>query len=254
MRWFPQGLLDLGGRLADTIIVHGECLVSAAERRYHKHSRVFAIPHGLITRYGMGFGCEQPRGGGRVLLFGTIDAWKGIEVMIAAAPLVRAQMPGVEIRIAGGCDHPERYLRLAAAEPAIHIIPQRQSDLEVRELFEWADVVALPYVEASQSGVLQLALAFGTPVVVSDVGALKEVVAPNDCGLVVPPHDPASLATAVVALLRDCGLRRRLIANIVRSRETRFDWRSLATPTVQVYEHALRLKRARAADLIGPVC
>ena len=71
---------------------------------------------------------------------------------------------------------------------------------EVAQLFLDADVVALPYVEASQSGVLNVAAAFGKPVVVTDVGELRATVEPNGLGLVVPPRDPQALAEALERL------------------------------------------------------
>jgi glycosyltransferase involved in cell wall biosynthesis len=70
----------------------------------------------------------------------------------------------------------------------------------VAQLFLDADAVALPYVEASQSGVLNVAAAFRKPVVVTDVGELRATVEPNGLGLVVPPRDPQALADALARL------------------------------------------------------
>jgi hypothetical protein len=78
------------------------------------------------------------------------------------------------------------------------------------ELFREAAVVVLPYVEASQSGVVPVAYAYQKPVVVSSVGGLPEAVQDGRTGLVVPPRDPSALADAVVALLRDPAQRRAM--------------------------------------------
>ena len=77
---------------------------------------------------------------------------------------------------------------------------------EVRAtLFQQASVVALPYIEASQSGVVPLAYMHMKPVVATTVGGLPEMVDDGRTGYLVPPRDEQALATAVVRLLRDAG-------------------------------------------------
>jgi glycosyltransferase involved in cell wall biosynthesis len=69
----------------------------------------------------------------------------------------------------------------------------------------------LPYVEASQSGVIALALAMGKPMVATDVGDFAEATGgPAPCALLVPPADPAALAEAIARLHADPALRVRL--------------------------------------------
>jgi glycosyltransferase involved in cell wall biosynthesis len=80
-------------------------------------------------------------------------------------------------------------------------------DGEVARLFLDADLAVLPYLEASQSGVLNLAAAFGMPVVATDVGELRETVESNRIGLVVPPNDPDRLADAIVLMAERADLR-----------------------------------------------
>jgi glycosyltransferase involved in cell wall biosynthesis len=86
-------------------------------------------------------------------------------------------------------------------------------DPEVAQLFLDADIVALPYTEASQSGVLNLAAAFGKPVVATDVGELRATVESNNLGLVVPPASSVHLAHAIRLLAEDNSLRAAFGAN-----------------------------------------
>jgi glycosyltransferase involved in cell wall biosynthesis len=83
-------------------------------------------------------------------------------------------------------------------------------DEEAAQLFIDADIVVLPYVEASQSGVLAIANAFGKAVIVTDVGELGRVVVDGVSGLVVPPADERSLADAILKLATDASIRARL--------------------------------------------
>ena len=74
---------------------------------------------------------------------------------------------------------------------------------ECDELFRQASIVVLPYIEATQSGVIPLAYSYAKPVVATRVGALAEVVDDGKTGRLVPPADSESLAAAIVELLRD---------------------------------------------------
>ena len=113
------------------------------------------------------------------------------------------------------------------------------SEAERARLFARASVVALPYVEASGSGVLPLAHAYGKPVVASAVGGLADAVDDGRTGLLVPPGDPEALATAIVRLLHDDALRRRLGAAGRRVVETAWSPHEVAGRTLATYRRAV---------------
>src|SRR5699024_5463865 len=95
----------------------------------------------------------------------------------------------LRITIAGRGDDPWAFRSLMGKPDRYDIRHGFIEDPEVAQLFLDADVVVLPYTEASQSGVLNLAAAFGKPVIVTDVGELRASVEPNGLGMVVPPGD-----------------------------------------------------------------
>ena len=74
---------------------------------------------------------------------------------------------------------------------------------EIEPYFKAADVVCLPYRSATQSGITMIAYGMRRPVVVTDVGGLKELVVPGRTGEVVENNDIKALASAVVKVLRD---------------------------------------------------
>ena len=69
---------------------------------------------------------------------------------------------------------------------------------EVARYFAASDLVVIPYVSATQSGIVQLAYGFGKPVVVSRVGGLPEVVEDGVTGYLVPPRDSEAISNAVL--------------------------------------------------------
>jgi glycosyltransferase involved in cell wall biosynthesis len=111
---------------------------------------------------------------------------------------------------------------------------------QVGRLFAAADLVALPYHRASQSGVLHLAYGFARPVVAYPVGGLAEAVIPGVTGWICSEPSPRALA----AVLREAGATghahlRRLGEEGRRWAEREFDWDRIAEATATVYQRAL---------------
>jgi glycosyltransferase involved in cell wall biosynthesis len=98
-----------------------------------------------------------------------------------------------------------------------------------------ADVVALPYREIDQSGVLFTALAFGKPLVLSDVGGFTEVAATGAARL-VPAGDPAALRAELTSLLADPATRAGLGERAARAAREQFGWDAIARSHLRLYE------------------
>lgn len=214
--WAPW----LMARQSPHLVVHGPALKDAALRRFGKAAgRVHVLSHPAIVRYAELARRENlsPRRGApfTVLLFGRIYAYKGLDLLVRAEALVPGTTP-LRIVIAGRGDDPEGLSDGMGDHARYDIRHRFIPDREVAQLFLDANVVVLPYAEASQSGVLHLACAFGKPVLVTDVGELGATVRSRDIGLVVPPGDAPALARAMERLSADALLRRRLGANARR--------------------------------------
>ena len=119
-----------------------------------------------------------------------------------AMPKVLSQIE-CELVVAGEFYEPvDRYLRIireVGIERHVHIANRYIPNEEVGELFGRADVLILPYLSASQSGVAQIALANGLPIIASKTGGLPEVITENVNGLLVPAGDSDALAEAIIA-------------------------------------------------------
>ena len=116
------------------------------------------------------------------------------------------------------------------------------------ELFQRASIVALPYIDASQSGVIPVAYTHAKPVVATAVGSLPEMVDHGRTGYVVPPRDEQALADAIVRLLRDKDLRRQLGANGKHKVNTECSPGVVAEQTLAVYQRAIDSGRPRGHD------
>lgn len=143
----------------------------------------------------------------RLLFFGFVRPYKGLEVAIdAVAELVRRGVP-VELTIAGmfwGAVDPWRE-RVAAGglDGAVSLRPGYVPDGEVQDLLSSSHFVIAPYRSAPQSAIVPLAYAAGRPVVATNVGGLSEQVLEGVTGALAPPEDPAAFADAVERVLAD---------------------------------------------------
>ena len=144
-----------------------------------------------------------PRSANTVLFFGRIWAYKGLEYLIRAEPLITAEIPDAKIVIAGKGEDFSRYRAMMVHPERFVVHNEFIPDDRRAELFARASVVVLPYVEATQSGVIPVAYTFSKPVVATTVGSIPEMVDDGRTGLLVPPRSEESLAEAIVSLLRD---------------------------------------------------
>jgi glycosyltransferase involved in cell wall biosynthesis len=135
---------------------------------------------------------SMPRGDGPfvVLFFGRLLRYKGLEYLLAA--FARLDPKKFQLVIAGEGDLSE--YRLDALN--IRTINRFISDDEMAALFQAAHTVALPYVAASQSGVVFMAFAFGKPVIATRVGGIGDVVVDDFNGFLIEPRSADALAAA----------------------------------------------------------
>jgi glycosyltransferase involved in cell wall biosynthesis len=199
-------------RRSDAIVVHGETLRDQAlEQHGLRADRVGVLPHVGLFRYRTLADRQGLRrhsdGRLNVLFFGRIYAYKGLQYFMQAEPLVRQALPDIRFVIAGQGEPFDRYRPFIMEGSTFDVRNRRIPDQEVAQLFLDADIVVLPYIEASQSGVIPIAVTFGKPVIVTEVGELPGLVNRGGIGLVVPAQNAGALADAILRLGQDAGLR-----------------------------------------------
>jgi glycosyltransferase involved in cell wall biosynthesis len=165
-----------------------------------------------------------------VLYFGLIRPYKGLDVLVDAWRGIQ----DAQLWIVG---RPRFDVRNLVTDD-VAIVPRFVSDLELAACFRRADLVVLPYREIEQSGVLATALAFGVPLLLSDVGGFGEVAAAGAARL-VPPGDAGALHAALVELLGDGAERQRLSAAAVALAAGAASGVRVAEQTAALYESLL---------------
>lgn len=146
-----------------------------------------------------------------LLFFGYIKAYKGLDILLEAMPLVLEKMPQLKLTIAGEVYGDNTiYLDIIKKHQLEEVITFHDkyiSNEEVKEYFLSADVCVLPYKHATQSGIIQLSYAFGVPVIASAVGGIPEVIREGKTGYLVPANDVQALAQAIIKFYQECDLQ-----------------------------------------------
>ncbi len=145
----------------------------------------------------------------RVGLVGRVTPVKDVLGFVRACALVAGEIPHAEFVVVGPLDHDESYAEQCRALAArLNVRVRFVGEAQPEAWFGKLDVVALTSLSEAQPLALLEAMGAGIPVVATDVGGCRDLVA--GAGLVVPPASPRATAAAIVALLRDAALRERL--------------------------------------------
>ena len=227
-------------RRMDAVVVHSAHGAARLEQELAVDpSRIHQIPHGAFD-YLTRLPEERPLPpelaaveGPVVLCFGLIRPYKGVDVLLDAWRSVE----GAELWVVGAPRMPlEPLRRLArAAKAPVRFVPRFVTDPEIPAYFRRADLVALPYREIDQSGVLYTALAFGKPLLLTRVGGFTEVGERDGAARLVPPGDADALGAALSELLADEGARERLATAAADAAASRYSWDSVALHTLSLY-------------------
>jgi glycosyltransferase involved in cell wall biosynthesis len=195
----------------DAYITHSESDKQLVAERYSINpEKIHVIPHGLYDQYGKLLESNEARKNLSIneefviLSFGLIRKYKGIPYLIRAFEQLPSKIAEKSRLLIVGevWEDRKELLDQIASSPLrekITLVDEYVPDEKVNVYFSAASVVVLPYLRASQSGIAHIAMSFGKPVVVSEVGGLKESMAGYRGTFFVPPGDVESIQKAVLS-------------------------------------------------------
>lgn len=173
-----------------------------------------------------------------LLFFGFIRSYKGLDLLIEAFADIRLRNRKLKLIIAGefyedSKPYKEMVRRYDIGNDII-LFEQFINDDEVRNFFSAADLVVQPYKNATQSGVTQIAYHFEKPMLVTDVGGLREIVPDRICGYVVNP-DPKEIADSIVDFF-DNSRKEQFTKNVIEEKK-KFLWSKMISSILEVYNN-----------------
>ena len=227
-----QRWIDWEIRRADGLVVLSEHVRrTVLERLAVPPERVVVAPHGPLTSLmaAAGPARARPATPRTLMFFGRIVAYKGLDLLLDAYGRLRARFPELRLVVAGGGDLTP-YRAALAALPGVEIDNRYLAEEEIPAIVARADLMVLPYREASQSGVIALAEAAGIPVAATPVGGLAEQVEDGVNGVLADAVTGDALAAAIERLLTDPALYRRCAAGIVAQSRGRWTAAVIRSP------------------------
>ncbi len=248
-RWLCRTMLAL----PDRYIVHSEKnREKLAEIFGIEPARVSVIPHGRYDFYKQEPLSKKqarahlglPANSKVVLFFGHVRDYKGVDTLLRAMAQVRPKVPEARCLIAGKNWVSWRPYQEIIDEQDLQGTVDARLDYVpsslVQYLYSAADVVVLPYKHFdSQSGPGNIALGFGRPLIVSNVGGLPDLVRERD--VVFEPGDVDGLARALLRVLTDAAYRKKLARDSQQLAE-QYSWDAIAHKTTEVYKSVLNGK------------
>jgi glycosyltransferase involved in cell wall biosynthesis len=225
----------------DAVVVHSRVSARALTDRFGiDPAKIDVIPHGAFD-YLANQPDEAPLPpelaaveGPVILSFGVLRPYKGVDVLIDAFDGIE----GAELWVVGRPWMDVAPLRAAAARVGgtVRFVDRFVAERELPAYLRRADVVALPYREIDQSGVLYTALAFGKAIVASSIGGFAEVADDHGALVPVPPGDAAALREALATLVSDPAARAAQEARAAAAAAGPYSWDEAARLTLALYE------------------
>ncbi len=183
-----------------------------------------------------------------IFTVGRMAEKKGFRYPIDAMPRVLEKLPNAKLVLIG--DGPERQRLEKQAEglglEKSVIFAGKATHKELERWYPTADVFVLPSIVTKEGdteglGVVFLeAIASGTPIIGSDVGGIPDIIRHNDTGLLVPQKDAEALAGAIVKVLTDKTLNKKLAKNAMGFVKERFTWDIVADRFAEMFRKMQR--------------
>jgi len=245
-RFGDKFLTRLVFTVVDFFIVQSRAVENDLLRFNKKKKPHILTPHPLYNIFGESTGKEEARevlsnefsvntvGDKVILFFGYIRKYKGLNYIIDAMPAILKKIK-VKLLIVGEFyddekPYRDRIQKLGIGED-VNIISDFIPDDKVRYFFSACDCLVLPYIDATQSGIVQISYFYDKPVIATNVGGLAEVVINERTGLITEPEDSSAIADAVIRFYEE-NLEYSFVENI-KTEKAKYSWETF---TNNLYE------------------
>lgn len=189
------------------------------------------LPHPLYTHFGprmpreeaaRELGVDPSRK--TLLFFGLIREYKGLDILLEA---FRDLPEDYQLVIAGepygSFDKYQQIIDSLPGKDRVHVFPDYIRDSRVKVFFSVAHAAVLPYRSATQSGISAIACHFGVPMIVTDVGGLKDTIGTLGTGIVASEATPAAIREEILRFFSDNQLRESCL-RAIEAEKDRLGW------------------------------
>jgi len=250
-KWYDKLLSRLFFKFVDHFIVHSSSNSIQMQEIFRIHEKkISIIPHGPLNFFKTSkkidikkakMDLKIPENSIVLLFFGSIRAYKGLDILIKAFSEILLENKNVYLLIVGyPWENWNKYAKLidecncnANVRKILEFIPSEN----IEKFFSVADLVVLPYKHfMAQSGVASTAVAFLKPMIVTDVGGLKDLVLDDRC--ISQKNNVYDLKKKIEAIIYNPKLIEK-IKNDVKIISEKISWPKVVEKTVKLYKQYL---------------
>ena len=194
--------------------------------KYFRNKKIYVARFGNIENINNIKKLEKKKGM-KFLFFGRILEYKGIHNLLIAFSKFNKDYPNSTLHIVGRGDV-SKYLKLILKNKNIYLVNNWISEKSFNTFFRDFHVCVLPYIEASQSGVIPLMFSLGIPVIITPVGGLNEQVKNNYNGIICKDYSYYSLQKEMERIAVDKKLYYKLVRGAVATSKNKKIWEKSA--------------------------
>lgn len=220
---------------SDSLIFLSEHVRQEVEKNFGIDKPFHIAPHGLID-YG-GEAKKTITSPPTLLFLGRVNYYKGVDVLLKAIENVPND-EYAKLVIAGKWSCQRKYRQ----NDKVIFWDKWLTEDEMKELLVKADIMVFPYREASQSGVLTLAINYGIPYIISNAGALP-YQAPDGGGMILQDLNPDNLTAAIVEMCNNHELLQKM-KNVMLAEKSLYSWNIIGLNLRNYINESVMMKSA----------
>jgi glycosyltransferase involved in cell wall biosynthesis len=213
--------MDLNIRFANEIIVLSKHVEQEINPALLKNKPVYIIPHGIFeieTIVPLKSASSTPN----LLFLGRISQYKGIEMLVDSINKVSPDIYS-KLTIAGKSNYP---LNIPQNSDKIELLDKWLSEEEIGDLINSSDIMVFPYLEATQSGAITLAIAGCRPILCTNVGGISEQISDTEAVFVKPNEQ--HLADGLTEIILNTSRRHNMIQALLE-RKQKLSWETISS-------------------------
>ena len=228
---------------ADYIITLTKYVQTQLKEVYHfPLDKSCVIPHGVFS-YGFKSERKFPHDRGMCLLFfGRILPYKGLHLLLEAFKMLKREFLDLKVKIAGSGSLSAYTAMLTV--PDIEVDNRPIPEAEIEAIFAQADLLVAPYIEASQSGVVAIAMGAALPVVATPVGGLQEQVIHKKTGLLAQDVSAEAIAHAIRQFLLNPQLYEDCSRQALKQVSSDMAWTTIGKQVTNIIQNLVINNRA----------
>jgi len=216
---------------------------------YNRFAKRPSPEQGMVIRRSLGIAPDE-----RIILYlGRLMERKRVIDLVKALPTIQAHVPKVRLVIVGKRNHNATLIKETArqlAQEARVTLVDHVPYQDVPDYYALAEVYALPSTYEGFPFTVLEAMASGTPVVASDIPGIDEQIVPNETGLLHPVGDITAIAQAIIRVLENNELAKRLSVAAQKVVQEKYNWTVITAQIEQVFEDAVSSAALRGRTLV----